>query len=713
MLKLIVVFIGLYVCFQQGFASDEYTDDKQFKGSFPLRIFVQFNVDHSVIVEDPAQYLSQMNEEVVNSILSEKEIWNLNKIRNSQENVHHYMQQFYTWYFNQLPLLIFADKKRFTDQGNLAAALRKGYFTEINFLFLADNNINSETLISLADRYEYTFSEKLNLFLYVLYKNISEVELLKLQTAWGITGNSAVYIRDYQKYMKEFFQYLQFPSDSKRKEIILLFNTTGAAFTSVLHEFFITGKKVLFAKMLKSPEVDLNLQDYLLQTIVHKVANGDWKKTANYLPSLLRHPKVNLNIQDYQGWTPLFYAITSNESHRSPAFQQFMNHKSKIDMSIMDYNLRTMPLVAAELNKPALSHFLHSQGAPLPPRVSLFNSYITEDYRTIWFKNRIQFDLNNLVNVLDVKNNAPSFREFQQYLSDGFVEKDAIVWDQFKYHFLFHLLNKTLLHEENIRYSTIMSWLFDEKHTIMNNGFDTRLIKAIYQKNIPLLKSMITKQYDRNMLNDNLFYTQYIFEKSWSKKVISDFHLLERINVTPLPQSDKTLLFYVEVSSLLSEAIRANHFEVVEFLLREGADPTIETKNFVTRNSIVTAILMGDLLYRYSEPYKEHLRIVDILMSHPSVTKDFLSKDIIPGISHVDLSALRGHFHILKKMYQKGAHVTEDNTSLWETGFPIEAAVIKSHLAKTMKFILEKKIKRYPKDQMLRNSLQRCREAFN
>ncbi len=713
MLKLIAVFIGLCVFFQQGFASDESTGDKQFKENFPLSIFIQTNSDQSVVVENPAEYLSQMDKDVVNSILSEKEIWHAHKIRQSKANIYQYMQQFYTWYFNQLPLIIFANKKGFPDRGNLASALQKGYFTEINFLFLAESNIKSNTLIALTNRYEYTFSEKLNLFLHVLYKNISETEIFKLQKAWGITNNSAVYIRDYKKYMKEFFQYLQIPSDSQKTDIISLFSKVESAFTSVLHELFITDKKTLFTKMLKRPGMDMNIQDYLLQTIAHKVANGDWKKASHYLPSLLKHHKINLNIPDYQGWTPIFYAINRSENRLSQALKQFMNHKSKIDMNIMDYNLRPMTLVATELNKPALAHFLHSQGAPLPSRVSLFNSYITEDYRTVWFQHRVKFDINNLANLFNMNNNTPSFVEFQNYVSsEKFIEQtDWSKFKDFKYYFLFHLLRKTLLHEENIRYSTIMSWLFGEKNIVMNNGFDTRLIKAIHQ-DISLLKSMISNKRDKNILTDNLFYTQYSFEKGWNKKVISDFHLLERINVEPVPQSDGTLLFYVEVSSLLNEAIRANRSKVVEFLLSEGADPTMETKNFVVRNGIVTAIFMGNLLYRYSEPYKEHLRIVDMLMSHPFVTKDFLSKDVIPGINYVDLSALRGHFNILEKMYEKGAHVTE-NKDIWETGFPIETATIKSNLAKTMKFILEEKAKRYPSDQLLKNSLQRCREAFN
>ena len=554
----------------------------------------------------------------------------------------------------------------------MVSAFQQGNLSEISFLFSANTNITADTLISFTNRYGYTFHEKINLFLVVLYKNISAMELLKLQKAWGITGNIAIYTQNYQKYIGEFFQSFSF--DQERAIVISVFKMRIAPFTSILHELFSADRHLLFNKMLGKSKKHVNVQDYLLQTVAHKVANEDWKRAKHYLPSLLKHPLVDWNIQDYQGWTALFYIVDQSRDKVSPALRQIMSHKSKMDMGLIDHNLRTLPLVAAEGGHPELAQFLHAEGAPLPRRVSLFNSYITSDYKAVWFRHRTQFHLRELEKVFNFPASAPSFEDFQRYLS---TEESAFLPEEFlhdfRYYFLLHFLEKSLSIEENLRYSIIMPWLFNDKHEVMKNGFDTRLIRAMRQ-DMGLFRSIVSNIGDKNMLNDNLFWTRYIFKNTMDKWVISNFDLLDRIKVKPLSQSDGALLFYIGVSSLLSEAVRANQAPAVEFLLGEGADPTVEEKNFVVRNSIVTAILMGDLLYRYSDPYKEHLRIVDMLMDHPSVTKDFLNRDVIPGINYADLTGLRGHLDILKRIYKTGARVTENkviwDTGIWDTGFP-------------------------------------------
>ncbi len=677
----------------------------------PLDVHIQVTADHKGPVWDPVQYLGELPSAVVQSIRSPEEYWRALEDEYLRLDVHKYYKLFYNWYLTQLPLVVFSDKQLDMSDNQIVKFILNEDFGDINFLFL-EKAITSEQLIALVDKYNYTPPERLNLFLLILHKNISEEELSKLFTVWNIAEHTAVYARDYKKYMGTFIDTLSFSSEEQDKETVLsMLDKHQLPITSVLHELFQTNKATLFNEAVKNPQINVNIQNYLSQTVLHTASNAQWINAEPYIRSLFQRPDLNLNIVDFQGWTPIFYIVHNSQSRDSEGIKLFLSRKSKLNMDIQDYNLRALPLLAAELGMPDLAELLHQQGAPLPEQVSRLNSYMTKDYQGMWFKYKVELNLDEMAELFTFDSIKPSFSEFQKKLQAGeFLMKNERTWEYYKYYFLFQLLHNFFTKEENMRYLYIMNLMFDEKR--FSENFRIQLTKVLYQ-DITRFKEMFSVvKNKKELLNSNLLYTQFLINNEGEKKTILEFKLLDRVNIKPIPQSDNALYFATGVSSFLTEAVRTTQIEVVKFLLQEGADPTFNEKNFIMRNSIVAAILTGDLLYKHEDLYQGHLRIVDMLMSHPSVTKDFLHQDVIPGINYVDLAALRGDLYILKKMYKKGAHVSHGK-SFWDTDVSIERLIFSFGFIKLTDFILQKEIDRGAGNEFMEKNLKMCKKAFH
>ena len=78
-------------------------------------------------------------------------------------------------------------------------------FSGMNFMFNKERGFEAGQIMDLAKRYHYSPAEKLNLFLSVLRRNISEAELLKLFKAWDMKSNPALRVGDYRHYLKDFW----------------------------------------------------------------------------------------------------------------------------------------------------------------------------------------------------------------------------------------------------------------------------------------------------------------------------------------------------------------------------------------------------------------------------------------------------------------------------------------------------------------------------
>ena len=714
MLKTTIFFVFFFIFSSFGFSANQRDNKKQQFKNPPLSIFIQTDADRQNIVEveRPQKYINSLGEQVMNSILSPKEMWSVFQSESLEYNTHKYFELFYPWYLTELPIMILADKRQIVgDHNNFFDLISSKEFSEMSFLFDAGKPFTAEKMIVFADHYNYTYPEKLNLFLLALYKNISEEELFKLLKIWGIEKNIGVYIQDYKTYINMFFDKLDFSSEHEKDITLSIFNRYKQPITSVLHELINSNRVTLFTEMLAHSKVDINIQNYLFQTALHIAANKEGAGSETYVASLLKHPKINLNIPDFQGWTPVFYAIAQSRDHYFPNVKRFLAQKSKLDLNILDRKRKTLTLVASELGMPRVAQLLYEQGASLPKQVSLANTYMTNDYKTVWFQYKYHLHLNELISLFDLNERMPSFTEFQQIsMEEMLMQGENSMWRNFKYYFLFQALQQSFFQEEIIREFSVKSVLFDNESGEIDKAPVNQMIRAVYQGDISALKRLFAEKNAKENLDPTSVVVKHSYT-NWDKKAILDFHLLERINVAPLYQDDQSVLFYTHHSSLLSEAVRANQVKVVQFLLGMGEDPTNSIKNFVAKDSIVTAILTGGLLYKNKEEYKNHLRIIELLMSHPNVTRNFLNREVIPTINYADLAALTGHLPALKHIHSKGSYGS--NEALLGVKAPIETISFTKGFLKQAIFILEEKIKKNPNDQELQNKLNTCKRAFN
>ena len=689
-----------------------FADNRALDRNPPLDVFIQNFSGDRTPVADPVQYVKSLPRSVSKTILSQKEMWEILQTRQLSEGKSYDLyKKFYDWYYIQLPFVTIANKNGYIGYSRFSDFIGSSEFSEISFIFGSSNELRAKELIAFAEIYDYTASEKLNLFLFVLGKGMSTKELVKLFYRWNIEKNMIVRATDYKEYMGVFLDYIRSSSmPVNRKDVLALFSIEKMAVTSVLHESFNADNLAFFNRMLQNPNTDINVQNYLLQTVLHKVSDSPWERSAPYAHALFERPYLKLNIVDFQGWSPVFYIVSYSSGVDSAGIKLFWRRKSELDMSIQDHNLRTLPLLAAEMGMPNLAQFLHRQGAPLPNRVSLVNSYIENDYRAVWFEYRDQFELSKIADIFDAEERRPSISDFNVLYSGGSISADTH-WNQFKYYFLFHLLDNILDRDETIRHSYLTKLLFGERTNIGEAGTMLQLVQALHQDFDRFQRLFSRVQNKSALFSQNVFNMENFIERNDDKKTILRFNLLERANINFIPQSDGELFFYTGVSSLLSEAVRANRVEGVRLLMEAGADPTFDEKNFIVRNSIVTAILMGSLLYKYKQLYKEHLRILDILMDHPFVTRDFLNQKVIPGINYADLAALTGHLPALKKMYRKG--VTVSRKPLLGSVLHIESIVVQFDFLRTAEFILDNKIKTDRKSWQLKKVLRLCRDVFH
>ena len=689
-----------------------FAENKLPSGKFkspPLSAIIQFDDNKQIIISDTERYMENFTSQVSDSILSLQEAWTVIKDDSAKQENYRYAQLFHEWYFTELPILILQKKGMIKTKSGLFRPVRENKFKETGFLFNPKGPVTAERIMSLANHYDYDYFEKLNLFLFALYKNISEEELSKLLKAWRITENIGVYVKDYKGYIDYFFEKFEEDKEKARDIIIRL----KLPVTSVLHELVEANRLALFYGILRVPGLNINIQNYLLQTVSHTALTREWKIARNYISALSKHPGVNFNLPDFRGWTPVFQAVDKADDLFFPAVEYLFEQKNRLDVDLLDNKRRTLPLLAAELNKPNLARFLHENEAPFPRQVSLFNSYMTKDYRAIWFKYDSEVNLDPLIFLFNAEDGRPSFETFQKViLAEALSQQRFEKWSYFKYYFLFQLLRGRLSDEENTRYELISSMLFDEKTKPNENHNVKRVIQAIYRGDISAIDKIFSDNLQtRDMLKTPLIGIQHYFEDYWSQKVIREFDLLKRMNVDALPQFGSSLSFHSSTGSLLSEAVRSNQVEVVQYLLKKGADPTFHEGGFVVRDSVVATILMGDILHTHDKHYKDHLRIVQTILDHPSVTERFLKSEVLPGINYVDLAALTGHLPALRGMYKKGMSVSI--SPIWNTEISVETFSYMSGFLLQTQFILKEQLKRDPDNKEIREDLRICQRAFH
>ena len=674
-----------------------------------LTAYIKTDSGSYIEISNSQEYISKMKKNVVGSILSPKEIWGTTQRNFQIKSDKRYLYLFHQWYLTDLPIIIFYKKTKKEGVSDVIKVVEN--IEGVRFLFDTNVSFTSEEMIKLAEKYNYTYFEKLNLFLFALHRNITEEELLKLFKTWGIDKKMAVDIKDYAIYIDYFFEKFSSNKKNETKYFRKLLKKQTQSLTSVLHELVYSQRRDLFAKIIEDDKIDVNIQDYLLQTALHKIAQIEYSKSAFFLYTLLNHPRVYINIPDFQNRTAIFYAVLNSQNDYFSSVEKFLD-QSGILLDVVDSQRKTLTLLAAERGMPFLAQVLHEHGASLPNKVSIENSFLLSNYQAVWFIHKRYLSLEKLVDIFNLDKEGISFNEFQTIIDENRT-MDIKAWNSLRYYFLFHFLQTLLYNEEQKLSTDIISLLFNNKNSTENYS-KSQALKAIYEGDMVTFFKVFSKQKSKmEWLESSLFNTKYLFpQNSSSEKVVSDFDIIKRYNINSIDYLDKNIwAFDNDTGSFLSEAIRSAQVEMVLFLLQQGVDPTIDKPGFILKDNIMLVILMNGLIYKNRDVYKDYLRIVELVVSHPSVTKKFLEREVIPGINYVDLAVIEGNLPILKLMYKKGAR--NSRTVLWNTNVSVEMVALSSNFFKTSEFLIEKKVEDKPNSESLKKQLNLCRRAFH
>ena len=753
----------------------------------------------SILVDgkDKTYIKKKMDPQVLASVRSPRQLreHTLNMIKIEEENK--LFDLFYDWFIEELPYEIWAEKmniNKIDKTTNMNLVLYSEYGKNAKwYLRTEEGSVNVDTL-------QWTEAERLNLFLFYLHQNRPLNHLLALLQVWNLKRYPNVYIAEYHKYMDRFFQSKAFKTFEKdHKEALKLFHQKRKTpLTSLLHEVIKTNKAKIFDELINSPygQGNINIQDYVGQTPLHIATEKEQKTGKYYVKALLQLKGIKVNVADFRGWRPISYLVSNSDAKSFIALRRFLQLTTP-DMQFLDKMGRTLPLLALELSKPKLAHFLYEQGAPLPTQVSLLNTYMTSDYEKVKFQYRTDIKLGRVIDFFNKKTFTHLDKEMEKQFQKSQTDKEIYVhnmlslenfqpdiiqniltdkwqsfkdWEKFRnqvfqYDFLWQRLQEFSRHEENVRRIFINSALFDNSDKNISLGWKRvkslnsftqtrKILQAVYRGDVFQLKKLFDKvRTDPAFLsslllrdiNSPLFKEWY----QWPKDYMSQISVSNKLYQAQLPNnirvfketplfekryglsfiknsipsgsslqkiihSNKEVIFYTGISSLLSEAIRANQLEVVQFLLNLGANPTFERNNFVIKNDLITAILGKELWSQKSEDFARYLSIVDTLLNHSSVTKEFLNQEVIPGtqINYIDLAVLKGFYPVVKKMYRKGARVTDK--FIWNRSILVEDVL--SHLdtfKKTAQLVSRQRLKEDSKLEDLQEKTDQCKKAFN
>ena len=666
----------------------------------PLSIYIQNPSVREPSLLSAEYYLSSLDTTTVDSILSPTEMYDIVKKSALKLEQYEKIYLFYQWYLTDMPVSIIASKQKKAHRPIITVS--ENTLQEIHLLFESEKELTAKNLIEVSSKYRYTLAEKLNLWIRALHKNISDQELLKALEMWNITKNQAIYIKDYKAHLDSFIK-VHSLSGQEKKDFLRSFRSFKDPVTSLLHEVIKANRIKLFKAMIEEASTGINIPDYLGQTVLHIATSLPGIKNEHYTHLLLKHTEIDINYKDFQGWTPLFHAVVSSENHFFPIVKSILK-QPKIKVDIMDNYRRTLPLLAVELEKPNIAQFLHEHGAPLPTQFSLKNSYMDSNHNLITVDYKGELNLKFLSTPLNWAYNRVTYDDFRDMDFNTMDLSSEEMWENFRYYFLFLLIESLLKWEENIRYHRIMDLLINDEY---KKSWLSQAIKAIYTGDTVMLKKLFSKK-EPSQLEEPLFRIQYVILNPWKWQALMDFHLLKGVR---MPYSESQKIIHISHGFFLDEAIRSRQINSVQFFLNQGVDPTNVRGNIALPNSIITALLLANTVYIDEKSYKDYLPILNLLMSHPSVNFDFLNRELFPGITYPDLAGLMGHLPALKIMAKKEAYIK--NKDIYDLDILVTDALALMGLLRTKEFVLKELNKQNPEDEFLQEDLITCQRAFH
>ncbi len=672
----------LYILPCLAFGEESKKTSLLFSPAFPATVYIVDGKRKKKAIYNPKIFLEKMDKRVYQTIRSPEQIWSFYQDKFAELEKTKKKRHAYLMYIRSMPIIILMNKFQIADKEFAKDFQKKNSHNTKTFNF---TNFQLDAIMESFFQKSYTHADRLILYIMALRsKNYPETSLLNMLENWNLQGQT-VYLNEYKDHLNILNKYKEHIHLHLIEKIS---QSQSEIFTSLLHESVKAKRLQIFKTLLKNPYVDVNALDYNHKTAFHYVTEMEWKISASYMKALSYHPKLNFNIKDLQGMTPLFTMIKANKKNQNSLdqyMQFFMKRKADIDMSAKDYMERVAVLFALENGQTKFARVLRDHGFPFPTNVSHSNSYMTE--------------LNHLVLIhYDTQMNLNFFKQNKKFFEDQLEKAKYIVENRTIYnianeHYTIDILLNSFVGllqvYENLHHDFVMDVLSSgsQKMLVKNQmeTLNTQLIKALYLDDIDFYKKIFSKNKNKKFLNEQLFIYQISLDGHFlEKEILESFSFSRNLIIS---HNDEAFL-NLESDTLLIEAIRANAPKFVELLFSLGSDPTYQTKNLVIRDAVSTTILMGSLFFSSPESKKRHQNVVDLVMDHHLVTKEFLNRRIFFGLNYADIAALEGNLYMLKQMYRKGASVSDQR--LWGLDFTVRDLVWNMDYLETFRYLVEK-----------------------
>ena len=305
----------------------------------------------------------------------------------------------------------------------------------------------------------------------------------------------------------------------------------------------------------------------------------------------------------------------------------------------------------------------------------------------------------------------PSEAFFDILLDENLLKEPNFLF-AYRDYILFKFFYKIFTFEERNRAELILAAITGKPSSEKDKEL-ARLLTAIRRGEVSFLRNFFSISENRlRYINQSFFHRNYTIHAPKVLSLFSLFELRKYFPATVVKGSEESIVASLRSINLLVDAVRFNQPEIVSLLLEAGASPVHPTGSFGIRDAIAAGILSSKLFLPYEEQFQRHIKIMETLLAHSDVTKEFLNRSFFFGITYADLATMRGNLSVLRLLYAKGVEVSR-SLSFWKTRASAVDVAEKLNFLGTAMFVLEQKLQKDSGNKELSKELQQCRRAFN